>query len=227
MDGGHSETPGRAGHFDSLPRCEENPQAMWGTVVDRGPPTGGCPGGPYAGCYYCGHTSRGSPSITALPQDEGVVLEDVDYVREGRSYSQDCGSGHVSAPSNDTRMAPRTDSVLPMDTTLATTALLIDGACILHPFSVHKLDAGPVRLMTIAHAFNYRMAVLRDGMKSAVRVGRSRKTEGRSLSGLRHFLGPTSGRDISNCVHRGVRIAVFSGGVEEFAWHIAECTFGM
>ena len=45
-----SETPGRAGHFDSLPRCEENPQAMWGTVVDRGPPTGGCPGGPYAGC---------------------------------------------------------------------------------------------------------------------------------------------------------------------------------
>ena len=25
---------------------------------------------------------------------------------------------------------------------------------------MHKLDAGPVRLMTIAHAFNYRMAVL-------------------------------------------------------------------
>ena len=53
----------------------------------------------------------------------------------------------------------------------------------LHPFSVHKSDAGPVRLMTIVHAFNYRMAVLRDVVKSAVRVGRSRKAEGRFLSG--------------------------------------------
>ena len=31
--------------------------------------------------------------------------------------------------------------------------------------------------MTIAHAFNYRMAVLRNGMKSAVRVAQSRKAE--------------------------------------------------
>ena len=31
--------------------------------------------------------------------------------------------------------------------------------------------------MTIAHAFNYRVAVLRDGVRSAVRVGRSRKVE--------------------------------------------------
>ena len=34
-----------------------------------------------------------------------------------------------------------------------------------------------MRLMTIAHAFNYRVAVLRDGVRSAVRVGRSRKAE--------------------------------------------------
>ena len=32
--------------------------------------------------------------------------------------------------------------------------------------------------MTIAHAFNYRMAVLRDGVKSAVGVARARKVEG-------------------------------------------------
>ena len=38
--------------------------------------------------------------------------------------------------------------------------------------------------MTIAHAFNYRMAVLRDGVKSAVRVGRSRKAEGRFLTDM-------------------------------------------
>ena len=54
----------------------------------------------------------------------------------------------------------------------------IDGLCALHPFTLHKLDAGPIRLMTIAHAFNYRMAVLCDGVKSAARVGRFRKAEG-------------------------------------------------
>ena len=147
------------------------------------PPPVGAPAVPMLGASTMAHTSRRSPSITVLPPDEGMVLEDVDSVREGRSYSQDCGSGHLSSPSDDTRMAPMMDSVLPMDTTLATTALRIDGACILHPFSVHMLDAGPVRLMTIAHAFNYRMAVLRDGVKSAVPVGRSRKAEGCFLSG--------------------------------------------
>ena len=35
--------------------------------------------------------------------------------------------------------------------------------------------------MTIAHAFNYRVAVLRDGVKSAIRVGRSHEAEGRIL----------------------------------------------
>ena len=35
--------------------------------------------------------------------------------------------------------------------------------------------------MTIAHAFNYLMAVLRNGIKSAARVGRSQKAEGRFL----------------------------------------------
>ena len=53
----------------------------------------------------------------------------------------------------------------------------LDSSCVLHPFFVHKMDSGPVRLMTIAHAFNYRMAVLRDGVRSAVRVGRSRKAD--------------------------------------------------
>ena len=50
-------------------------------------------------------------------------------------------------------------------------------SCVIHPFHVHKMDSGPVRLMTIAHAFNYRVAVLRDGVRSALRVGRSRKAE--------------------------------------------------
>ena len=82
-------------------------------------------------------------------------------------------------PSDDCRRAPLTDSVSPF----AAAALQIDDTSALHPFSVHKSDAGPVRLMTIAHAFNYRMAVLRDGVKWTVRVGRSRKVEGCFLSG--------------------------------------------
>ena len=47
---------------------------------------------------------------------------------------------------------------------------------------MHKLDSGPIRLMTIVHAFNYRVAVLRDGVKSASRVGRSLKAEGHFLT---------------------------------------------
>ena len=78
----------------------------------------------------------------------------------GHSTSHSCVSGHASAPSNDSQMAPMTDLVSRTDIPFAATALRFDDACALHPFSVHKLDAGPVRLMTIAHAFNYRMAVL-------------------------------------------------------------------
>ena len=129
------------------------------------------------------HTSRGSPSITALPPDEGVVLADVDSVRNERSTSQGRVSGHASVPSDDFQMASMSDSVSPTDNPFSATTLRIDDACPLYPFSVHKLDAGPVCLMTIVHAFNYRLAVLRDGVKPAVRVGRSRKAEGRFLSG--------------------------------------------
>ena len=45
-------------------------------------------------------------------------------------------------------------------------------------FSRKKIGCGtrPVK-MTIAHAFNYRMAVLRNGEKWAVRVARARKVE--------------------------------------------------
>ena len=59
-----------------------------------------------------------------------------------------------------------------------TTAIRMNDTSTLHLFFPHKSDAGPVRLMIIAHAFNYRMAVLWDGVKSAVRVARARKAEG-------------------------------------------------
>ena len=59
--------------------------------------------------------------------------------------------------------------------------LLVDATSNVHPYITHRLDAGPICLTTIAHAFNYRVAVLRDGVRSAVRVGRSRRAERRIL----------------------------------------------
>ena len=73
----------------------------------------------------------------------------------------------------DVKSAPLIAVPFPVETQ----AGQIDSSCVLHPFYIHKMDSGPVRLMTIAHAFNYRVAVLRDGVRSAVRVGRSRKAE--------------------------------------------------
>ena len=74
----------------------------------------------------------------------------------------------------DVSLTSRTSAVVPFSSTV----IRVDVSCGLYPFFEHKLDAGPIRLVTIAHAFNYRVAVLRDGVKSAIRVGRSRKAEG-------------------------------------------------
>ena len=101
------------------------------------PPPVGAPAVPMLGASTVAHTSRGSPSITALPPDEGVVLADVDSVRNGRSTSHGRLSGHASAPSDDCQMAPMTDLVSPTDTPFAATVLRINHVCALHPFSVH------------------------------------------------------------------------------------------
>ena len=137
---------------------------LWITI----PPPGGTPAVPMLGASTVAHTSRDSPSVTALPPDEGVELANVDSLRDERSMSHHSASGHASMPSEGGRRAPLTDSVFPEASPFAATALRIDDTSALHRFSLHKSDAGLVRLMTIAHAFNYRMAVLRDGVKSAV-----------------------------------------------------------
>ena len=54
-------------------------------------------------------------------------------------------------------------------------ARYIDDNHVLHPFIHHRLDVEPIHLTSIAHAFNYRIAVLRDGVKPAAHVGRSRR----------------------------------------------------
>ena len=149
----------------------------------------GAPTIPVLGTSTVAHTSRGSPSIDVLPPDEGVVLADVDSVGGGRSASESRASSRTMVNSVGSRMGVSSDSVSSAGILFAATVLRIDEVCVLHQFSRHKLDAGPVRLLTIAHAFNYRVAVLRDGVKSAVRVGRSRKAEGQFLTDTDLSLG--------------------------------------
>ena len=115
--------------------------------------------------------------MTGLPPDEGVELADVDSAQDERSLSRHRESIHDGTPSEDGRSSPLTGSAGAPAIPFATLAIRIDDTSVLHPFFPQKSDAGPVRLMTIAHAFNYRMAVLRDREKSAVRVARERKAE--------------------------------------------------
>ena len=130
---------------------------------------------PVLGVNTVTHTSQGSPSIDSLPPDEGVVLADVDSAGvHSTSGSQVSGRSRMNVGS---RMGVSSSSVFSAGLPFSASILRIDGSCVLHPFTTHKLDAGPIRLLTIAHAFNYRMAVLRDGVKSAFRIRRSRKAE--------------------------------------------------
>ena len=71
-----------------------------------------------------------------------------------------------------------------MVTFLPQEVLLVDATISLHPFFMHRLDVGPIRLTTITHTFNYRVAVLRDGVKSAAWVGRSRRAAERILEDI-------------------------------------------
>ena len=87
------------------------------------------------------------------------------------------GSIQISTHSEGGRSPLRTGSADPPAILFASPVVRIDDTSILHPYFPQKSEAGPVRLMTIAHAFNYRMAVLRNGIKSAVRVARARKAE--------------------------------------------------
>ena len=104
---------------------------------------GGTPAVPMLGASTVAHTSRDSPSVTALPPAEGVVLVNVDSMRDGRSISHHSENGHASMPSDDCRRAPLTDSVSPEESAFAAAALRIDDTGALHPYSVHKSDAGP------------------------------------------------------------------------------------
>ena len=113
-------------------------------------------------------TLPSSLSLTVAPPAEGTMMADVESNHSVSSSLDPSGLSRV-----DVTSAPLITVPFPVERQ----AVEIDSSCVIHPFYIHKMDSGPVRLMTIAHAFNYRVAVLRDGVRSAVRVGRSRKAE--------------------------------------------------
>ena len=94
-----------------------------------------------------GCTMQGSPSIAVLPPDEGADLPEIALVGSAQffSESQSCrpeGSGI------DVLSAALSSAVV----SFPQKVLLVDTTSNLHPFSTHRLDAGPVRRTTIAHA---------------------------------------------------------------------------
>ena len=126
------------------------------------------PSVPILGASTMQRTSQVSPSITVSPPVEGVTIADVDSVE-----SLIRSAAPSVATDMDVMSAPLISILVPVEPPV----LRVDLTSMLHPFYVYKLNSGPVRLMTIAHAFNYCVAVLRDGVRSAIRIGRSRKEE--------------------------------------------------
>ena len=126
------------------------------------------PSVPILGASTMQRTSQSSPSLTVAALAEGAIIADVDSEQSvGSSVAPSVTSGM------DITLAPLISVPIPVESR----PVRIDSSCVIHPFYIHKMDSEPVRLMTIAHAFNYRVAVLRGGVRSAVRVGRSRKAE--------------------------------------------------
>ena len=145
LGGGHPEISGRSHSPRPLSGCKKVPQPSGVCSWITTPLHVSAPPVPVLGPSTVAHTSQDSPSI--------------DQVSDWSRMNVD-GS----------RMGVSSSSVFSAGLPFSASILRIDGTCVLHPFTTHKLDAVPIRLLTIAHAFSYRMAVLRDGVKSAVRI---------------------------------------------------------
>ena len=116
-------------------------------------------------------TVPSSLSITAVPSAGGGM---------GTTGAQSASPARLSGKSSvsvTSSVDVSSATLIYVHSRVEATSGELDSSGVIHPFHVHKMDSGPVRLMTIAHAFNYRLAVLRDGVRSALRVGRSRKAE--------------------------------------------------
>ena len=107
---------------------------------------------PVLGASTVAHISQGSPSVDVLPPDEGVVLADVDFASV-QSASGSVVSGRSRMDVDGSRIYVSSSSVASAGIPFSASILRIDGSCVLHPFTLHKLDAGPIRLMVLDRLF--------------------------------------------------------------------------
>ena len=107
---------------------------------------------PVLGASTMGHTAQGSPSLVVLPHDEGDVLSEIVSVKSAQFFSES-RSGRPEGSGMDVSSAALSSAVV----CCPYNVLFVDTTINLHPFLVRRLDAGPIRLATIAHAFNYRL----------------------------------------------------------------------
>ena len=110
------------------------------------------------------------PLYCCYTPEEGTLLSGGDSVDSARQLP-----GSLSYRLDGSVMDISSDSPSTVAIILPQEVFLVDATSSLHPFFMHRLDVGPIHLTTISHAFNYRVAVLRNGVKSATRVGRSRR----------------------------------------------------
>ena len=161
----NTERLGLSNSHGTLPGSQESPTSAGGRILASNEgiidyPIGSDP----RGQYYATNVAE----LTIINRDpaEGAIIADVD---------SDHSVGSSVAPSVTSSMGVTSAPLISVPFPVESRVVRIDSSCVIHPFYIHKMDSGPVRLMTIAHAFNYRVAILRDGVWSAVRVGRSRK----------------------------------------------------
>ena len=84
------------------------------------------------------------------------------------------------------------------------------------PPSVTRFEPGPVRLMSIAHAFNYRIAVLQSGIKQAARTAHSKKAERCFLDGVSLTWGQQVAVMFQIVCTLTLAVPAVAGGVTDF-----------
>ena len=140
---------------------QESPTSTGGRVLVINKAIIGCSIGSDPRCqYYATNVADFTYINGSGPEGTGIAEVDSDH-----SVSSSLDPSGVSGM--DITSAPLIAVPIPVKSR----SVRINISCVIHPFYIHKMDSGPVRLMTIAHAFNYRVAVLRDGVRSAVWVG--------------------------------------------------------
>ena len=97
------------------------------------------PSVPFLGASAMQRASQSSPSLTVAAPVEGAIIADVDSEHSiGSSVAPRVTSGM------DITLAPLISVPIPVESR----AVWIDSSCVIHPFYIHKMDSGPVRIMT-------------------------------------------------------------------------------